>query len=100
MTNQELEVPAKIRDGNFSFLDRVMERLKNLDKSRGKRVIPFPLIFYDLGMFYHMTKDETKTIIQSLREQGYITFHPFRGIKIITDNGGYGYGKGRKSIPE
>jgi hypothetical protein len=62
-----------------------MERLRNLDKTHGKRIIPFPVIFYDLGMFYHMTRGETKIIIQDLREQGCISFHPFNGIKVLNN---------------
>jgi len=67
---------------SYCIWDRCIDRLRLLDRSRGKRVIRFPAIFLDFGGYFHMTKAETKQVLQELADQGLISIYAFHGVKL------------------
>jgi hypothetical protein len=88
-----LILEANKRD--VDFYSRIFVRLKRLDHSHGLRILRFPNVFYDLGMYFHLSKDETKIVLSELSKRGLIQLVPFNGIKILSSEG---YGNGEEPI--
>jgi len=66
----------------LSLYDRIFERLKKLDKTNGFRIVRFPQVYYQLGMYFHFSKNETNVVLKELESLDLIRIVPFNGIKI------------------
>jgi hypothetical protein len=78
------QVKLENRTHIFWFYEKVVQLLALLkNSSPGEdKIIPFPKIFQLLGRYFHFTRDESWKLLKSLREQGFISIVPFKGVVI------------------
>jgi len=66
-----------------SFYDSILTVLKDLDRSRGRRIIKFGLVYSRLA---YLNKIQIRALLKSLERDGKITISAYNGVK-INDNG-------------
>jgi len=60
-----------------------LERLKELDKPLGTKIIRFPKVFGKLCSTFSITKQECWELLFMFRDLGFIEIIPYQGIKIL-----------------
>ena len=68
------------RANKFSLSKKILTELEKLNFSNG--IIRFPLVFYRLGCMFHLSRDETWSVLKELELNGYIKIFPYKGIVI------------------
>ena len=70
----------KLRGGLYRI---ALERLKELEKPLGSKIIRFPEVFNKLCSTFSITKEESWEILFMFRDLGFIEIVPYQGIRIL-----------------
>jgi hypothetical protein len=65
----------------FSLDYKVLNELKKINCFR--KIIPLPLVYYRLGVIFHLTKKEAWFVLKELENKGFLETYPYKGIKIL-----------------